>query len=137
MKDLIERVETIFSELGYNLFDKEETDDLYQASFGKDDEVYGTFFIENDSNFLEIANTYTFESDEEDFLRDNLEEMMNICYEYGNYFNIVKDEDEIDFSVFSKLYYSGLNLESLEDTLEDFIDCNRELISILNVNGEG
>jgi len=136
MKDLIERVETIFSELGYNLFDKEETDELYQASFGKDDEVYGTFFIENDNNFLEIANTYTFESNEEDFLREHLEDMMNICYEYGNYFNIVKEEDEIDFSVFAKLYYSGLNLESLEDTLEDFIDCNRELITILDTDGE-
>jgi len=136
MKELIERVETIFSELGYNLFDKEESDELYQASFGKDDEVYGTFFIEGDNNFLEIANTYTFENDEEDFLREHLEDMMNICYEYGNYFNIVKEEDEIDFSVFSKLYYSGLNLESLEDTLEDFIDCNRELISILNAEDE-
>ena len=136
MKELVERVETIFSELGYNLFDKEETEDLYQASFGKEDEVYGTFFIESDNNFLEIANTYTFDSDEEDFLREHLEDMMNICYEYGNYFNIVKEEDEIDFSVFAKLYYSGLNLESLEDTLEDFIDCNRELISILNVEGD-
>ena len=136
MKELVERVEAIFSELGYNLFDKDESDELYQASFGKDDGVYGTFFIESNNNFLEIANTYTFDNDEENLLKDRLEDMMNICYEYGNYFNIVNEEDEIDFSVFTKLYYSGLNLESVEDTLEDFIDCNRELISILNVEGE-
>jgi hypothetical protein len=29
--------------------------------------------------------------------------------------------------VFSKLYFSGLNVESLGDTLEDFIDCAQEL----------
>ena len=133
MKELIERVEAIFGELGYDIFDKEEHNTVYQASFGKDDEIFGTFFIEDDNNFLEIANTYTFDADEEEFLKEHLEDMMNICYEYGNYFNIVKEEDEIDFSVFSKVYYSGLNLESLEDTLDDFINCNRELISILDL----
>ncbi len=136
MKDLIERVEAIFGELGYDVFDKEESNNIYQASFGKDDEVFGTFFIEDDNNFLEIANTYTFDADEEDFLKERLEDMMNVCYEYGNYFNIIKEEDEIDFSVFSKIYYSGLNVEALEDTLDDFINCNRELISILDLDRE-
>ena len=29
--------------------------------------------------------------------------------------------------VFTKMYFSGFNVESLGDTLEDFIACNQEL----------
>ena len=59
--------------------------------------------------------------------------MLDICYENGCYFNIVEDEEEIHFHVFSKIYYSGLNVESLEDTLEDFISCNQELELIFEI----
>ena len=136
MKENVERVEAIFGEIGYDIFDRESTEDMYQASFGRDGEVTGSVFVEHDCNFLEIAYTYVFEREEEVFLRDHLESMMNICYEYGIYFNIAREEDEISFSIFSKLYFSGLNVESLHDTIEDFIVCNRELVSMFNVEEE-
>ena len=127
MKDLIERTETIFSEIGYDVFDREQTEDMYQASFGKNGKFSGSFFIESDSNFIELAYTYTFDNNEENFLREHLESMLEICYEYGSYFNLLKGDDEIHFSVFTKIYFSGFNVESLGDTLEDFVACNQEL----------
>lgn len=133
MKDKVERVEAIFGELGYDTFDRETTEDMYQASFGKDGDVTGSVFIETDCNFLEIAYTYVFEREEETFLREHLESMMNVCYEYGIYFNVAREEDEISFSIFSKLYFSGFNVESLHDTIVDFVVCSSELFSMFNV----
>jgi len=136
MKERVERIEAFLGELGYDSFEKEITEEMYQSSFGKDGEITGSVFIEQDCNFLEIAYTYMFDRDEETFLRDHLETMMNICYEYGIYFNVAREEDEISFSIFSKLYFSGLTVESLHDTIEDFVACNGELISIFNVSEE-
>ncbi|UCB47372.1 MAG: hypothetical protein JSV25_08180 [Spirochaetota bacterium] len=133
MEDSVERVEEIFGELGYDIFEREITEEMYQASFGRDSEVTGSIFMENDCNFMEIAYTYVFDREEENFLKEHLESMMNICYEYGIYFNIMREEDEINFSIFSKLYFSGLNVESLQDTIGDFISCNSELVSMFNV----
>jgi hypothetical protein len=127
MKDFIERAETIFSELGYDISEREESEDVYQSSFGKGGKYNGSFFIEKNGNFIELAYTFTFDLDEGSYLKDELDSLMDICYEYGCYFSILKGEDEIHFSVFSKLYFSGLNVESLGDTLEDFIDCTNEL----------
>jgi hypothetical protein len=133
MEESVERVEAIFGELGYNIFEREISEEMYQASFGKDTEATGSIFLENACSFIEIAYTYVFEREEENFLKEHLESMMNICYEYGIYFNIMREEDEISFSIFSKLYLSGLNVESLQDTIEDFIACNGELVSMFNV----
>ena len=134
MKDLIERIEAICSELGFRIIDREESEELYQSSLLQNDEICGSLFIEKDSNFLEIAYTYTFDIEEENFLKSHLESMMNICYEYGDYFNIMKGEDEINFSIFTKVYFSGLNVESMQDTLDDFIACNREIIEIFGLD---
>jgi hypothetical protein len=134
MKDLIERIEAICSELGFRITDREESDELYQSSLLQNDEICGSLFVEKDSNFLEIAYTYTFDVEEENFLKSHLESMMNICYEYGNYFNIMKGEDEINFSIFTKVYFSGLNVESMQDTLDDFIACNHEIIEIFGLD---
>jgi hypothetical protein len=132
-RDIIERVEAIFGELGYTVYDKEETDEAYEGSFKKNDQFLGTIYIENDSNFIEFANTLTFDIAEESFFKKHLEPMLDICYENGCYFNILEDEDEINFHVFSKIYFSGLNVESLEDTLEDFNACNQELELIFEI----
>jgi hypothetical protein len=136
MKERVERIEAFLGELGYSAFEKEITEEMYQASFGKDGDITGSVFIEQDCNFLELAYTYMFDRNEETFLRDHLETMMNICYEYGIYFNVAREEDEISFSIFSKLYFSGLTVESLHDTIEDFVACNNELVSIFNVSEE-
>jgi hypothetical protein len=136
MKERVERIEAFLGELGYSAFEKEVTEEMYQASFGKDGDITGSVFIEQDCTFLELAYTYMFDRNEETFLRDHLETMMNICYEYGIYFNVAREEDEISFSIFSKLYFSGLTVESLHDTIEDFVACNGELVSIFNVSEE-
>jgi len=133
IRELIETIETIYSELGYKIFDREETEDLYQASFSSNSEIGGSVFVEKESNFLELACSYTFDIDEEDFIKEHLESMMNICYEYGNYFNIMKTDDEINFTIFAKLYFSGLNVESMQDTLDDFISCNHEIIEVFGI----
>jgi hypothetical protein len=137
MKEIIERIEAICSELGFSIIDREESDELYQSSLMKDNEIEGSMFVEKNSNFLEIAYSYTFDIHEENLLKDHLESMMNICYEYGNYFNIMKGDDEINFSVFSKLYFSGLNVESMQDTLEDFTACNHEIMEVFGLDAEG
>ncbi len=133
IKDIIERMEAIFGELGYYIFDKEETGETYEGSFKKNDHYLGTIYIESESNFIEFANTFTFDIAEESFFKKHLEPMLDICYENGCYFNILEDEEEIHFHVFSKIYFSGLNVESLEDTLEDFIACNQELELIFEI----
>lgn len=134
MTEIVERVEAICGELGFSILDREESEELYQASFGREEEITGSLFIEKDSNFIEIAYSYTFDTDEEYFLKEHLESIMNICYEYGSYFNIMKSEEEITFSVFSKLYFSAINVESLQDTLDDFIACNREIMEVFGVD---
>jgi hypothetical protein len=136
MQEFIERTEIIFSELGYDVFDREHNEDMFQASFGKNGKFDGSFFIEKESNFIEFAYTYTFDNDEERFLRDHLESMLDICYEYGCYFNILKADGEIHFSVFTKIYFSGFNLESLSDTLEDFTACIQELAITFDLEEE-
>jgi hypothetical protein len=136
MKEIIERVEAIFSELGYDMIEVEESEDLYQASFAMEDEVEGSVFIESNSNFLELAYSYTFDLDEEGFLREHLDNLMSICYEYGCYFNLSRGEDDITYSIFSKVYYSGLNLESMHDTLEDFVSCNHEIMEMFGSESE-
>ena len=46
----------------------------------------------------------------------------------------MKGDDEINFSIFAKVYFSGLNVESMQDTLEDFIACNHEIIEIFGLD---
>jgi len=136
MKDLVNRVEAIFGELGFKVYDVESDEEIYEASFSRDNHFYGYLFIEKDNNFLELGYSYSFDIRDEELLRKNIEEIMNICYKYGSYFNVVKDEDEISLSVFSKIYYSGLNVESLEDTLDDFISCNEEISAVFDLHEE-
>ena len=66
MKDLIERIEAICSELGFRIIDREESEELYQSSLLQNDEICGSLFVEKDSNFLEIAYTYTFDVEEDE-----------------------------------------------------------------------
>ena len=57
------------------------------------------------------------------FITTKLEEMLQVCYEYGCYINLEKSEDEISFTLFSKIYFAGLNYYSLKETLKDFKEC--------------
>ena len=44
---------------------------------------------------------------------------------------------EISFSVFTKVYYSGLNYYSLRDSLRDFRECVAALMDLLEMGKEG
>ena len=59
----------------------------------------------------------------ESFLRSRTEEMFKICYEYGCYVNFQTYKNEINFTVFSKIYFAGLNYYSLKETLREFPGC--------------
>jgi hypothetical protein len=127
MKERIRRTSVLFKELGYELVDSEVMEDTYTAGFEGDDGFQGGVFIDRDSKFLELAFTFTFSPAFVEFVREKLEEMLQICYEYGCYVSVETTEDDIALSVFSKIYYAGLNYFSLKETLKDF----REAVSTL------
>ena len=62
--------------------------------------------------------------------------MLKICYEFGCYLNLQKN-DEIMFSVFSKIYFAGLNYYSLKETLKDFNGCIESLRELIEIVKEG
>ena len=86
-----------------------------------------------DNKFLEIAFTFTFSAELGLYIQEKLADMLRICYEFGCYLNIQKNEDEIEFSIYSKLYYAGINYYTLKETLRDFNGCIemlRELVDL-------
>ena len=138
MKERIRRVRVLFKELGYDVFDGETEEDSYHAGYERDSGYEGSFYIDRDSKFLELAYTFSFSSKLTMYIRDRLDEMLKICYEFGCYLNLQKS-DEIMFSVFSKIYFAGLNYYSLKETLKDFNGCIeslRELIEIVKEGGD-
>ncbi len=134
MKERIRRVRVLFKELGYDLFEGERQEETYTASFEQGDSFQGGFYIDSDNKFLEIAYTFTFSPKLAAIVQQKLEEMLKVCYEYGCYLNIQKEENgDISFSIFSKVYFAGLNYYSLRETLKDFqesIEALKELIEI-------
>ena len=69
-------------------------------------------------------------------LKQRLEEMLKLCYEYGCYIILAEAEKELSFSVFTKLYYTGLNYYSLKQSMEDFKECVDALTSLLKTSSE-
>ncbi|MEW5815699.1 MAG: hypothetical protein AB1798_09940 [Spirochaetota bacterium] len=134
MKERIRRVRILFMELGFELLDGIKQEDSYSAGFDDNTGFQAGFFIDTDSKFLEIAFTFSFSPKLSTFVQTKLEDMLNICYEYGCYMNIQKNLDEITFSVFSKLYFAGLNYYSLRETLTDFRACIENLKEILEIH---
>jgi len=133
MEERIRRVSVLFKELGYQVLETERSVETFSAEFENDEDVQGGFFIDRDSRFLEIAYTFSFSPAMADFLRERLEEMMKICYEYGCYINLQTNRKEIAFSIFCKLYYSGLTYTSLKETLREFQDCVAALTKKLEI----
>ena len=72
--------------------------------------------IERGSRFLELAYSLTFPPSFSQLMKGKLEEMLKTCYEFGCYVSLQQTASELSFSVFSKIYYSGLNYYSLRDT---------------------
>lgn len=133
MKERIRRVRVLFKELGYDILEGEKNADTYSAGFADSKGFQSAFFIDTDSKFLEIAFTFGFSSKLTGFIRKRLEEMLKICYEFGCYMNLEKNNGEITFSIFTKLYFSGLNYYSLRDTVNDFRECTDALKELLDI----
>jgi len=136
MKERIRRVRVLFKELDYDIFEGERHEESYSAGIDNSKDFQCGYYIDNDSKFLELVFTFSFSIKLGQYVRQNLEEMTKICYEYGCYINLFSSEDEITFSIFSKLYYAGLNYYSLRDTLNDFKACVEELKDLLDIQSE-
>ncbi len=139
MKERIRRVNLLFRELGYECADGELVDETYSTGV-EQDEFQAGVFIDRDSKFLEIAFSFSFSASLEEFVRSKLEELFQICYEFGCYTNVQTSKREIVFSVFSKVYYAGLSNFSLKETVRDFrmaVDAIAESLDIQReISGE-
>jgi len=133
MLERIKRVKVLFRELGLKILDSEHDDISFTAGFEGEEGLQGGVFIDRKSKFLEISFTFFFSHSMVDFVQQRLEDMLKVCYEYGCYLNLDKTKSEICFSVFSKLYFSGLNYYSLKNCLKDFSICIQVLTEVLEI----
>ncbi|MCF7928291.1 MAG: hypothetical protein K9L68_04915 [Spirochaetales bacterium] len=136
MRERIRRVRVLFKELGYELSEENQNDETFSAAFEDEDGFRGGFYIDQDSKFLEIVFSFAFSGQMGEFLQGRLEEMVKIAYEFGCYINLQKNNGDYNYSIFSKVYYSGLNYYSLRDTLRDFNACVDALKELLTLSDE-
>ncbi len=136
MKERIRRVRVLFRELGYEVIEGERSEATFAAGFEDDDGFRGGFFIDRDNKFLELAFTFSFSPELGNFIQERLVEMLKICYEFGCYVNIRNSDDEIEFSVFSKVYYAGLNYYSLKETTRDFVSSVEAIKEVVDLHQE-
>ena len=137
MKERIRRVKVLFRELGYDIVEGERSEDTFSAAFENEEGFQGGFFIDSDNKFLEVAFTFSFSTQLGEFIQKKLDEMLKVCYEYGCYVNIFNSSDEIEFSVYSKLYYAGLNYLALKATLQDFEGCVESVKELVDLHSTG
>ncbi len=136
MRERIRRVHILFKELGYTILEGEYIDETYTGGFEKEEGFQGGYFIDRDSKFLELAFTFSFSPSLADFIKQKLDDMLKICYEYGVYVNIQNSQNDISFSVFTKIYFAGLNYYSLKETIKDFRETVDSLQDLLEIKKE-
>lgn len=136
MKERIRRVSVLFKELGCKVEGNEVEDGVYSGTFRTDDGFEGGIILDRLCRFLEISFSFILKEEQAVSVRAKLEEIHGICYEFGCYQSIEKSEEDLVFSVFSKIYYSGLSYLSLRDTLYDFMDCVDLLAELLEPSSE-
>jgi hypothetical protein len=134
MEERIRRVTVLFHEMDFRLVEDERSHESYSATFENDDGFQAGLLIDRGSRFLEIAYTFSFSPVFSNYLRDKLEEMLKICYEFGCYTSLQRTKSEVSFSVFIKEYYSGLTYYSLRDNLRDFKRCVETLSDLLEID---
>lgn len=140
MQERIRRISVLIRELGYELHEGDLSGESYSAGFTMPDGFEAGLFIDNDSKFLELAFTFTFTGSMADFVRERFEEVMHSLYEYGCYFTLQVDDEEISYTVFSKIYFAGLNYFALKETIRDFrdaVEANQEIFRIELENERG
>lgn len=136
MKERVRRVGVLLRELGYELLGGEFLEETYSAGLESPDGFQAGIFIDRDSKFLEFAYTFVFSSNLADFLQSRLEEMFQICYEYGCHTNLQSSPTEISFALFSKIYYAGLNYYALKETVRDFREAAESVADLLELRNE-
>lgn len=136
MKERVRRVSVLLKELGFEMLDGEFLEEMYSAGFESSDGFQGAVYIDRDSKFLELAYSFSFSGNLADFVQSKLEEMMQICYEYGCYSTLQTASKEITFTVFTKIYYAGLNYYALKETVRDFRDAVESLADLLELKSE-
>ncbi|AFG37521.1 hypothetical protein Spiaf_1458 [Spirochaeta africana DSM 8902] len=119
MKERIRRVTLLFKELGYNIESEEYDEDAYTAGFHRAATPGGFIYIDRECRFLELAYTFLFSARLGAFLRAQMSILQDICYEFGCYYVVRTEGEDIIFTIHSKLYYAGLNYFSLKETLRD------------------
>jgi hypothetical protein len=137
MEERIRRVTVLFSELSFRIIEDERSHNAYSATFEDDEGFQAGILIERGSKFLELAYAFTFPTSYSQYMRGKLEEMLKISYEFGCYVSLQQSASEITFSVFTKIYYSGLTYYSLRDTMRDFRECVWALMDLLEINKSG
>ena len=134
MKERIRRVTLLFKELGYNIESEEYDADAYTAGFNRAAAPGGFIYIDRECRFLELAFTFLFSARLGSFLRAQISILQDICYEFGCYYVVRTEGDEIILTIHSKLYYAGLNYFSLKETLRDLssaVQAIEEQVSII------
>ncbi|MFW5801950.1 MAG: hypothetical protein ACOCVC_07935 [Spirochaeta sp.] len=119
MKERIRRVTLLFKELGYKIETEEYDSDAYTAGFHSTAQPGGFIYIDRECRFMEIAFTYLFSVRLARFLRAQIGIIQDICYEFGCYYVVRNEEEDLIITIHSKLYYAGLNYFSLKETLRD------------------
>ena len=136
MEERIRRITVLFSELSFRVVEDERSHNAYSATFEDDDAFQAGVLIERGSRFIELAYALTFPATYSQLMKGKLEEMLKICYEFGCYVSLQQTATEISYSVFTKIYYSGLNYYSLRDSLRDFRECVAALMDLLEIGKE-
>ncbi len=136
LEERIRRAKILFKELGFRVMGDERTENAFTAAFESKAGTYGGFFIDRQSRFLEIGYTFSFSPNMSVFLKDRLDDMLRICYEFGCYTNIQTSKTEISFSLFKGIYFSGLNYQCLKDSLRDYKRCVEMTTELLDIQRE-
>lgn len=136
MQERIRRVTVLFRELGYQIHEGDSTEDSYSAGFSTPEGFQAGLFIDADSKFLELAFTFSFSNGMADFVRERIEDVMHSLYEYGCYFSLQIDDRDINLTVFSKIYFAGLNYFALKETVRDFREAIEAVQEIFEIHLE-
>lgn len=136
MRERIRRSAFLFGELGYEITDVEEGEGSYTAGFRDEGGFQAGFYIDEDSRFLELAFSFTLSRGMAGFVRSRMEETLRVCYEYGCYFNLQTFKKDISLTIFSKIYYAGLNYFVLKETLRDFRSAAETLRDLIEIKSE-
>lgn len=119
----IKRIKNLFKEIEYSFIDEIKKSETYSCEIKNTKGFKCGLFIDCYCQFMELSYSFSFSLLFFNFLSQNMEDVLKICYEYGCYFNLEKVKSEMILSIFSKAYFSGLNYYSLKANVRDFKKC--------------